>query len=496
MKPGVYQLKNKLKYLLIPNKCHQTLAIILLIKTGSANEPYHLGGISHFIEHMIFQGTKTYPTQSEISEILDSLGIEINAFTSKEMTVYHIKIGGDSYKKGLEIMSDIIQNSLIREEDISNEKRVVLNELRQRRVNPVNQLNELFYKKFFQGTHLELPVVGRSGTIRKFDRTKLLAYLNYYYQPKNMILVMSGNLNDNKDLHNDIDKLFGNFNRKNYFSESSFFNLEQKRIINIDTLLDKFDQKNWNKIIKIKSLSKKSSSKRITNIVDDGSSKKTKINSSRKSSKGTKPYLLRKSYYLLFNPKGEQTFVKIAFPGFTFNHPDLPVLNTISTLLTSGMSSRLFKRLRTQEGLVYNISGSNHQYSKLGSFVFSYSTKNNHNVQERVLTIIREELDKLKSELIIDKKELEKVKNQIIGQLRLQADNSYLIGLDYGIQILFNKKQKDEIKTLDDQIKEYDQITAKQIHQIANQVFDYSKMIIFSLSSVRLKNHQLINKNE
>jgi predicted Zn-dependent peptidase len=539
MKIELSKLKNGLEYLLIPNKCHQTLSIILLIKCGSANEPYDLGGISHFLEHMLFQGTKTYPSQEMLTEIFDSLGVDFNAFTSNEITSFYLKIGGSNYQQPLEILADIIQNSLLDNVHINNEKRVVLNELDQRKINPLNQLRELFYKKFFQGTHLELPVIGKAGTIRKIDQTKLMAYLNYYYQPKNMLIVASGNLEDPNQFKIDLEKSFGQpeYNwKKLYFQDSSFFRLHQKRISHINMLLDKFTYQGWTQITKIniiktlkksKSKSKIESASRITSndksilksIFDSDkeinqeiqeingqnaggisrkksktkkkkstknskSSSKRKESTSRKTS-SSKRLLTRQPYYFKYQPKSDHSFFKIAFPGLPTIDPDEEKLSLLLTVLANGMSSRLFKRLRSQEGLVYSISASSLEHQKLGAIIISFSTRNNQLSQAKAFEIIREEIDRLVMDDGggIDDKELDKVKQLTIGSLKIQSDNSYMVGLDYGLQVLYGRKM---IKTIPRQIAEIEKITSNDILEMAKRIFDYRRAMIFSLGTLKL----------
>jgi len=484
------KLKNGLKYLLIPNKCHQTLSIILMVKCGSANEPYDLEGISHFIEHMFFQGTKTHPNQENIIELFNSLGIVINAFTSNEITVFYLKIGGNTYKKSLEFLSEIIQNSLFTDDSINNEKRVVLNEIEQTKINPLTQLQDLMYKNFFRGTHLELPVIGRSGTIRKFDRIKLMAYVNYYYQPKNMLFIASGNLENTLDFKNVLENTFGqsiNHWKELYFNDSSFFRLYQRRIEYINLLLNKFKMEEWEKIKKIDISKTKTKSKSKSKSKEQSKTKsKSKEQSKTKEKEKTlsNNVITMKPYYFKYNPKLGHSFFKIVFKGITSNDDNTECMILLQNILSNGMSSRLFKRLRSQEGLIYNISSTSIEHQKLGALVINFSTRNNNNNLIKVFDIIREEIDKLMILDNISNQELNTVKNIAISNLKIQSDDSYLIGLDYGFQIIYGKKN---IITIDEQIKKIEEITHNDIINLAKDIFDYKKVMIFNLGTERLE---------
>jgi predicted Zn-dependent peptidase len=479
------KLKNGLKYLLIPNKCHQTLSIILMVKCGSVNEPYDLEGISHFIEHMFFQGTKEHDNQESIVEIFNSIGVEINAFTSNEITVFYLKIGGSNYKKPLELLSEIIRNSLFTDDNINNEKRIILNEIEQTKINPLTQLQELMYKKFFRGTHLELPVIGRSGTIRKFDRIKLLAYVNYYYQPKNMLLIASGNLDNSEDIKIVFENTFGqsvNQWKELYFNDSSFFRLYQKRIDYINLLLNKFSQEEWDKIKKLEMSKTKTKTK--SNKEKSNTHTKEENNLKKSFKKSLNNSLLMKPYYFKYNPKLGHSFFKIVFQGITSNDNNTESMLLLQNILLNGMSSRLFKRLRSQEGLIYNISSTSIEHQKLGALVINFSTRNNNNNLEKVFDIIKEEINKLINSDNISDEELNKVKNMTISKLKIQLDNSYLIGLEYGFQIIYGNKT---INTINQQIDKIEKITDHDIINLAKQIFNYKKMMIFNLGTQRLE---------
>ena len=128
-------LSNGLKVIMNKNNNQPTTTIAVMVNIGSNWETKELNGISHFVEHLFFKGSKKYPTQRDLSLELEKYGAISNAFTTREMTCYHIKVNSDHLNPIIDILSDVINNSLYRSKDIMMEKNVIINEIHQRRSN-------------------------------------------------------------------------------------------------------------------------------------------------------------------------------------------------------------------------------------------------------------------------------------------------------------------------------------------------------------------------
>src|SRR3989344_4410022 len=129
-------LENGLRIIIAPMQGTNTVTILVLCETGSDNDPENELGISHFLEHMFFKGTKRRPTPQILAKELDSMGGYSNAFTSHEMTGYHIKVGKIYYPKALDILADVYVNSLLNAEEINRERQVILEERKLRYEDP------------------------------------------------------------------------------------------------------------------------------------------------------------------------------------------------------------------------------------------------------------------------------------------------------------------------------------------------------------------------
>lgn len=175
---------------------------------GTRDENLKNNGISHFIEHMLFKGTKKRSAR-RISEEIESYGGYLNAFTSKEHTCYYSRGLTKNLNRTFNILSDMIQNPLFRESHIKREAGVIIDELRDIYDNPEELIFDKFEEVIFSGNPLSYPVIGTEGNIRKFNSSELQKYHKNKYNTGNLLIAASGNVN-----HNDLVKLAGKYIRK------------------------------------------------------------------------------------------------------------------------------------------------------------------------------------------------------------------------------------------------------------------------------------------
>ncbi|MBU0670621.1 insulinase family protein, partial [Patescibacteria group bacterium] len=129
MKPKLKKLPNKLRVLTIPREDTKAVTVLVLIKVGSRNEPAKLNGSSHFIEHLLFKGTEKRPNTQIISQELDKIGAEYNAFTGKDHTGFYIKAKANKLDFALDMLSDMLFNSKFDKEEIERERGVIMEEM-------------------------------------------------------------------------------------------------------------------------------------------------------------------------------------------------------------------------------------------------------------------------------------------------------------------------------------------------------------------------------
>ena len=173
----------------------ETVSVKIMVKVGSRFETIDVSGISHFIEHMAFKGTKTR-SKTRIAEEIDITGGSFNAYTSKERTVYYAKVMKNDLDFVLELLADILQNSVFAEEEIENERKVILEERAQIKDSPDDYVFDLFQERLFLDQSLGRPIVGSESFIRSANRKQLLDYIGNYYNRENIIVSCSGNFDE------------------------------------------------------------------------------------------------------------------------------------------------------------------------------------------------------------------------------------------------------------------------------------------------------------
>jgi predicted Zn-dependent peptidase len=187
---------NKARLITVPSKDTRAVTILFLFGVGSRYETKDINGASHFIEHLMFKGTKKRPTTLDISKELDSVGAEFNAMTSKDYTGYYIKIDSKKVELAIDILSDMLLNSKFDNIEINRERGVVLEEINMYQDNPMMHIETLIEEILFAGNSLGWDVAGPASVIKKVSRKQLVDYKNKYYRADNTVIVAAGNVND------------------------------------------------------------------------------------------------------------------------------------------------------------------------------------------------------------------------------------------------------------------------------------------------------------
>jgi predicted Zn-dependent peptidase len=171
----------------------RSVSLGIWIGTGSRREEPQENGISHFIEHMVFKGTKNRSAE-EIARSVDSIGGGLDAFTAKEMVSYNTKVLDEHLPLAFDVLADLVLNPLFREEDIEKEKGVILEELKMEVDNPEYLLHEIFSSNFWKDHPLGKPILGTKDTVKAFHRDMLHEYYRRIYSPSNILITAAGNL--------------------------------------------------------------------------------------------------------------------------------------------------------------------------------------------------------------------------------------------------------------------------------------------------------------
>jgi predicted Zn-dependent peptidase len=175
----------------------RSVSVGIWIGTGSREETDEESGISHFIEHMVFKGTKNRSAE-QIARSVDSIGGGLDAFTSKELVSYNVKVLDEHLPEAFDIVTDLVRHPLFDPGDIEKEKGVILEELKMEVDNPEYLIHEIFSSRFWKGHALGRPILGTRQTIRSFDRARIERYYRKYYSTSNILITAAGNVNHKK----------------------------------------------------------------------------------------------------------------------------------------------------------------------------------------------------------------------------------------------------------------------------------------------------------
>ncbi len=189
-------LKNGLRIITVPQKSTQAVTVLALVGTGSKYETKDISGISHFLEHMYFKGTKKRPNPIAVSETLDKIGGIYNAFTSEEYTGYFAKVAAPHFETALDWVSDIFLNSTLKKEEIKKEKGVIIEEINMRCDNPMLHIQSLWGNLLYGDQPAGWDIAGTKETVNGVTRKKLSDYMEKQYVASNTIICISGNVSN------------------------------------------------------------------------------------------------------------------------------------------------------------------------------------------------------------------------------------------------------------------------------------------------------------
>ncbi len=204
---GKTVLKNGIKVLTEEISQFKSATIGIWVHTGPKDEEKEENGISHFIEHMMFKGTKNR-TARDIAEIMDSVGGQINAFTEKEQTCYYARVVDKHIPLAFEVLSDMFTNSLFDPLEIDRERGVILEEIKMYEDDPEDMVFEEFNHTLWGDHPLSRPTLGKKETVSHFTRDDFLKFLSKYYTPDNITVAAAGHL-AHENIVDMVEKYFG-----------------------------------------------------------------------------------------------------------------------------------------------------------------------------------------------------------------------------------------------------------------------------------------------
>jgi zinc protease len=203
------QLKNGMKVLFVESHKSPVVSVQMWVKNGSADESAKERGVSHFIEHLLFKGTEKYKV-GEIAKIVEASGGELNAYTSFDQTVFYVTISKEFLDTGLDVISQMMGSPSFDEDEINNEREVVVEEIKRGLDNPQRQASRLLFETVYKKHPYKYPVIGYEKIIRSIRPKQIIDYYHRRYVPSNMTLVVAGDVHSQK-IKPKIKSYFGGF---------------------------------------------------------------------------------------------------------------------------------------------------------------------------------------------------------------------------------------------------------------------------------------------
>ncbi len=328
-----------------------SVAIQATVKVGSNYETDRIRGISHFIEHLLFEGT-TSRTGQEIASAIEGVGGSFGAFTSNTRTGYHIKILKKHLGRAVEILADMLMHPAFNPETIEKERSIILSEIKTRQDEPHSYQWELFHRTLFTKNNAQHPVIGYPSCISSITRKDLMAYFKKHYSANNIILTLCGNFSD----------------------------AQLKEVIQTFEALP---------------------------------------------SSGIIPYAwlqeprLQKVKETAEQRRIQHSYLVLGYPSVSRAHEDSYTLDVIEAILGMPLSGRLFRHIRQEKALCYDIGVYHDADVSYGCFAVHLSTDKSKLAEAQQLL-----LDELHQVDSISRQELDDAKNYIEGSLALSLEDT------------------------------------------------------------------------
>jgi predicted Zn-dependent peptidase len=290
------------------DKSVRSAAFGIWVNVGSRDESNSTAGASHFLEHLLFKGTKKR-SSLEISSSIEAVGGETNAFTSKEYTCFYARVIDKDLPLAVDVISDLITSSIVKPVDVEAERKVVLEEIAMRDDDPSDLIHDLFLERYYGDTPLGRPILGSVDSIKNMSRSTVFNYYKNRYKPEDLVVAVAGNV-------------------------------KHKRVVQmVEEALSK-------------------------DGFLDQSRKEFKVRTSSQAK------VAGKGKVTLLDKKTEQAHIVYGVPGVAREDKSRFALSVLSSAIGGGMSSRLFQEIREKRGLAYSTYAYSQHFS--GSGVLSF----------------------------------------------------------------------------------------------------------------------------
>src|SRR3989344_8950404 len=418
-------LANGLTVIEIPSHDAESVVVDFFVKTGSRSESAKENGISHFLEHFLFKGTKKYPSALAISSLIDSIGGEMNANTGKEHTQYYIKAASKHLELIFEVLTGMIQNPLLDAQELEKEKGVIVEEINMYKDTPMYEIENVLERTMWPRETLGRDIAGTKETVVKFNRKMFLDYINKHYQTPNMIRGISGKYDSGK-LRGLIDR---HWSVRGVIARSA----ADEAILPHDKIASGAlaTTKHWQP------------------VRDKQKSPRLKVEFK----------------------KTEQAHLALGYKGFSYKDKRNTAQMVLAAILGGGMSSRLFTEVREKRGLAYYVRASGSNYQDTG--VFNIGAGVQIGKIEEAIKVIKFQLEKI-CKIKVEESELKKAKEYLKGRSILALEDNQ-VRLDWFLEhAAFYPK----IQTPSEVFKKIDAVTSGDVGSVARKLFQNKNLTL------------------
>lgn len=194
----VKKFSSGLRLVMVPLAGIESVTVLVAVGAGSRDEPEAVAGISHFLEHMASKGTKKRPTPFEVASIIDDVGGEQNAATSKEMTEYWAKVDSAHLETAFDFLADNLLHSKFAHQEIERERQVIIEEINMYEDTPMRRVMDIFESLLYGKTPLGRDIAGKKRTVAAIHRAHFLSHVRKFYRASNMVIVVAGTFSQPK----------------------------------------------------------------------------------------------------------------------------------------------------------------------------------------------------------------------------------------------------------------------------------------------------------
>jgi predicted Zn-dependent peptidase len=388
--------------------------------------------VAHFLEHLVFKGTKKYPNRLKLAIKLDSVGASSNAFTSKEYTGFYVTTASQHLPLGLDVLQQLVFQPLLRKADVIHERAVIKEEIRMHQDSPDDYIAQEYERMAYQGTGLEHPISGSLETVSQVEAKDLTEFLDQWYGLGNIVLVLAGDADylQHSDCKEIVEQVFAQQPacREDHYQE------------------------------------------RIEQFLD------------------TEPYSQERLF--VADKKTAQAHFALGWPALKRNDPQRYVLSVLSTVIGGNRSSRLFNVVREQKGLAYYVYSDIDQYHD-GGMLGASAGVNIDKVEEGIAATLEQYQQLASGEQPVTEAELKKAKDYLTGRILLGLEDSRSVAHYYGLKRIL----LDKIEDPDQVVEQIQAVTAKQVQQLAAKIIrpGQVKLAVVGPFSNDQRFHQLLD---